>query len=488
MNQRKISLLTACLLLIAGIAQSQTVKDGILLMEKEEYQKARTIFRQLSTADPKNEAPLFYLGESYYQNDNSDSAKYYYNKAISANPKGSLGYVGLGKLALDAKNTTEAVKQFNNAEKYMSRKDLSIVYEIGKAYTESKNPDGNKAIEYLKRAQQMNVDYKIDPSNSSIFSVMGDAYELIKDGGNAMSSYEFAIDKGKNDPKNYLKRARLWMQARNYDKAAETLEQCLKLDPNYVPAIKDLIEAYILAGKLDKVTPLLEKYNNMVSDDLESKARYVRFLTYQARDFDKAIVEAQGVLAKDSNYVSMYRWLGYAHYEKGNFQEAYDNMSKFLSNPGDTKIYPADYKNLARSAAKLNNIDAALAAYKQLTVLDTTVTAADYLDDIAKAYYDAKDFTNALLMYKKKLESGDTTVQDLYYIGLSQFNLEQYLASDSTWAKVTELSPNYILGWVYRARCQANLDPEIETGAAKKYYDKVIELSLLDAEKNKRFL
>ena len=50
------------------------------------------------------------------------------------------------------------------------------------------------------------------------------------------------------------------------------------------------------------------------------------------------------------------------------------------------------------------------------------------------------------------------------------------LLADSAFLKVSEISPNSHLGYLYRARMQSKLDPESETGAAKPFYDKAFEI------------
>lgn len=485
MKSRKKVLGVLMLLMFAMVGSkinAQKLEEGIALMDKEEYPQARALFRQMLAQNPKSSDVYFYLGQSYYDNERIDSAKYYYNKGIEMDPKGSLSYVGTGKLALDDKNPTAAEGQFKLAEKYASKKDWRSLYEIGNAYLDSKNPDANKALSYLNRADEISL------KNPDIFASRGDAYDMLKDAGKAMTNYESAINFGKSDIKNYLKMAKIWKQARNYNKAIETLNEAVKIDPSYTPAYKDLIEAYILNNQYNKVTPLLEKYIGMVPNDIESKARFVRFLVYQARDNKRAVNEANAILAKDSNQVAMYRWLGYAFYEDSLYQESFDNMQKFLAKAGDIKIYPADYKYLAKAALKIQKNDVAMEAFNKLGELGGEGADAASYDEIAKSFYEVKDYAKALEFYKKKTALQEASVQDLYYIALCQFGLQEYTASDSTWTAIIEKSPSYTLAYVYRARAHANLDPELKQALAKPFYEKVIEIAAVDTVKNARYL
>ena len=143
----------------------------------------------------------------------------------------------------------------------------------------------------------------MNTKNALYFIKLGDAYLAKNDGGNAMTNYEFAISKEPSNPRGYMRKAILARRANLTDEAIATLEKTIQLDPNYAPAYKDLVEVYVSKNQSAKVTPLLEKYVTLVGTDLDARSRYVRYLAYQAKDYDKAIEEANKVLAADPTRV-----------------------------------------------------------------------------------------------------------------------------------------------------------------------------------------
>src|SRR4028118_1451659 len=81
-------------------------------------------------------------------------------------------------------------------------------------------------------------------------------------------------------------------------------------------------------------------------------------------------------------------------------------------------------------------------------------------------------------------EKPTPTPTDYMNLGFLQFQGEQFVKADSSFSKVTQLVPTYIPGFLYKARVEANLDPESTKGLAKPTYEKVIQLSEADPSKN----
>ncbi|MBK8723687.1 MAG: tetratricopeptide repeat protein [Saprospiraceae bacterium] len=460
-----------------SFAAAQTLEEGVSLLESEKFAESRAIFKSLIAKNPAASEPYYYLGESFYVNDNIDSAKYYFNKGIEMNSKNGFCYAGLGKIQLDRKEK-ESDRTLEKAYNY-SKKNAKSYVATARAYIDGDFKNPNRAIEILS---PLTADYK-DPA---IFETLADAYVILNDGGKAMTQYQFASDKDKNNPKYYLKRAQIWMNAKVYEEAIKELDNVIALKPNYAPAYKKLIDIYNIQGKYAKVTPLLEKYTNLVGSDLDAKESFAKFLWFQAKNYDKSIEEAKKVLAQDTNRVQMYRFLSMSYFEKGDFQNAYDNMKKFLDNAGDRKIYSSDYEYLAKAAEKLNMKDVSATYYLKVVEMDSTRT--DIYDSIAKSYRESKNYKKALDIYNLKLSKvAKPVANDYYYIGLNNYYLDQYIQADSAFAKYCELYPN-TSGYNFRARIAKILDPESKEWKALPFYEKIVELGEKDKDKNKKNL
>lgn len=468
-------------LFLAIALPAQSIDEAVSMIEKEDYSGARKVLRTLLAKNEKPAEACFYLGETFYQNENADSAFYYYGKGTRTDAKSGLNYVGLGKLALDSRNKMEMQKQFDAARKIAKDKDARIYYELGKAHLESNQGDVNVAIENLEKA------ISIDPNNGDYYSVLGDAYIKKGDVGKGISQYEIATGKDKQDPKNYLKRAIQWKEAAIYDQAEQALLEGLAVDPNYAPALRELTDVYYYSKKYSLIVPTLERYTKLVGDDIEARERLVRYLTFQAREYDRAIEQGEAILAKKPDSYSTFRSLGAAYYEKGVFDKSFAVLKQFFANSVGRKIYEFDYDYFIKAALKTGNFDD---AKTKIAELETAYPKKQgfYRYELAKAYYDKKDYPNAEANFLEKINTQKATTNDYFYLGYSQYYQKKYATADSTFAKLTELSPAYLTGHLMRAKSNVQLDPELKTGLAKPYYEKVVELGIADPEKNKKAL
>ncbi len=468
------------LLFLAQTLPAQSIEEAVVMIEKEDYTGARKALRALIAKNEKAAEPYFYLGETYYQNENADSAFYYYAKGNRTDPKSGLSYVGLGKLALDSRNKMEMQKQFDSARRIAKEKGANIYYELGKAHLESSNGDVNEAITNLEKA------VSIDPNNSNYYSVLGDAYIKKGDVGKGISQYEIATGKNKKDPKNYMKRAIQWKEAAIYDQAEQSLLEGLAVDPNYAPALRELTDVYYFSKKYSMILPTLERYVKLAGGDLEARERLVRYITFQAREYDRAITEGEALLAQKPDSYSTWRSLGAAYYEKGTYDKSFEMMKQLFANSTGRKIYESDYDYYIKAAFKVGDFDMAKA---KIAELETAYpNRQEYKYELAKAYYDKKDYVNAETAFMAKMAVQPPTNNDYFYLGYSQYYQKKYALADSAFAKVTEMSPTYLTGFLMRARSSVQLDPELKDGLAKPHYEKVVELGIADVEKNKKSL
>src|ERR1700759_4488524 len=78
---------------------AQSLADAKKAIDAEQYQKAKSMLKNLTTTQADKDENYFYLGWVYLKQDYADSAKAVFNKGIAANPKSALNYVGLGAIA-----------------------------------------------------------------------------------------------------------------------------------------------------------------------------------------------------------------------------------------------------------------------------------------------------------------------------------------------------------------------------------------------------
>lgn len=129
----------------------------------------------------------------------------------------------------------------------------------------------------------------------------------------------------------------------------------------------------------------------------------------------------------------------------------------------------------AQEAAKSGEQKLAMLCYKKIFALDPSRT--DVFDTIAKMYYDAKNYPQALEAYHEKIQKIKPAERDYFFMGNCHLMLKNYPMADSMYAKVNVLNPTYAIGWYTRARINVALDADNERRTkAKPFYQKYLEL------------
>lgn len=476
-----------CLLLIfTGFVQSgynQSLEEGIKHLENENYNAALNTFNKLATSDPKGYIYHYHIAEVYYAMEKPAEARKSYTKGLDISSKCDQCYIGLGKLALDEGKLAEAKKHLDYALKG-NAKNAQIQAMVGMAYLYSRNPKAELALPYLTKARDL------DPKQSKYWIYLGDSYQTNGDLGNAMTSYETAVEKDKNDPETYLKMSRIWAAGKQVPLAIEKLEKAIQIKPDYAIAYKDLYELYIRTGKYDKVVPILEKYVSLIGSDIDAKVRFVKFLCYQAKDYAKAIEEGNKLVKAHPEQYTLYRWLAWSNFEYGNYassiEESYKLFEAIAKDTTNRIAYPSDYEYAARAASKLNRMDTAELFFSKLIKLQPD-RSVEISSMIAKAYYDARNYEKAEQWYLKKATFAALTVSELFYLGLSQKNQGKLYLADTTFGEMLKVSPKYEWGWYTRAQINNELDTSSTNKLflAQPYYEKFIELASVDPAKNK---
>jgi tetratricopeptide (TPR) repeat protein len=456
--------------------QAQNIEAGIRQMENENYREARKIFADLIAKDNKDAQAYFYMGQSFLDVDNIDSARHYFNLGVENNSRAALNYVGQGKIEYNNNKKVEARELFERAERLGKGKDWRVLYEIGRLYLLAEDKNLDIAIEKLEAAKDL------ARTNVEVWSTLGDAYLARNDGGKAASAYDYVLDNLKvQSAQVYQKKALLFKRSRTYDESEKNLETAIKLDPKFAPAYRDLIEVYQLTKKYSKITPLLRTYTELVGDDIEMRIRLVGFLFGQAKDYDATIAEADKVLATQPNNAGMHRWKGYAQIEKEQYAEGLATMEKFFANIGEGKTYFMDYDYYARAAVKTGDMAGAAAKYRK--ALELGMAEDDVYDKIAKMYYENKKWPEAVEAYRQKMQKVTPTSTDHFAVGYSLYQMQQYAAADSSFALVTEVLPDWLPGFVYRAKTNEFLDPKQDSLLAKPFHERIIVLGEADKKK-----
>src|SRR5277367_6257943 len=84
------------LVVMGSSAYAQSLADAKKAISAEQFQKAKSLLKNLVTTESTKDENCFYLGWVYIKQDYPDSAKAVFMKGLNVNPNSALNEVGLG--------------------------------------------------------------------------------------------------------------------------------------------------------------------------------------------------------------------------------------------------------------------------------------------------------------------------------------------------------------------------------------------------------
>ena len=139
---KKVAVAGLGLLFTGSSVFAQSLADAKKAIGAEQYQKAKSMLKNLTVTEPTKDENYFYLGWVYIKQDYPDSAKALFQKGLNVNPKSALNYAGLGTVARLDKDQSGASSNFSQATTLAAKDSKPYVY-IAKGYL---LPDANGKV------------------------------------------------------------------------------------------------------------------------------------------------------------------------------------------------------------------------------------------------------------------------------------------------------------------------------------------------------
>lgn len=499
----KFKIFSLALVASASVAKAQDINEAKKAIDAEQFQKAKSLLKSIIKAKPSDGEANFVLGNVYLNQSVVDSAKIYYLNGLEASDKKNLNYIGLGQLDLDNKNAAGAQANFALATKDIKRKDVNEFIYIGKAYMNSVNPDYKNAVTSLQKA------LAIEPQNSSALLAIGDAYYGASNQNDAYKAYRDAFTA---DPK--LLRAKMQLGvllkgAKSYEEAIKAFNEVIALDANYGPVYRELAETYYKWARnkpststvnLQKAITNYEKYLSLTDYSLDSKMRHADFLIL-VKDYKKLEEVANKMSAEDKVNPRIFRYLGYAAYENGNFDVAIKSLEDYMKVPTN-KVIASDYLYIGFSKIKKGtnaegiidqaSFDSGLVDIKKAAIMDPL--ALDDLSDLGKELFGKKQFIQAaaLLELTANTKEAKNYLTDNVYYGIALYYanvnkkatepavVADLAKADAAFDRVLGASPDYEEAYLYKGRINNLL--EKDDLIIKNYEEYVAKVTAKGAE------
>lgn len=492
----KVAYAATGLVFIGSSVFAQSLADAKKAIDAEQYQKAKSILKNLTTTQSTKDENFFYLGWVYAIQDYTDSAKVTFNKGIAVNPKSALNYVGLGVVARLDKDQSGTTQNFNQALSLAGKDSKPYVY-IGRGYLLPTNgstavspQDANAAITVLQKGLTVNA------KDAELNVALGDAYRSQLKSSDAYKYYQDATTLDPKSPSAIVAIGVLWKYANNFEDAEKQFQAALAIDPNFGPAYREWAETdlrwsqtdpKVASEKVKAAADLYRKYLSLTDMSAESRMRYADFLI-NAGDWKTLQQEATALSAGSNANLRAYRYLGYAAYENGDYPAGLTAMNKWISQADPKRLIPRDYLYLGRLQMKANQDSLGIQSLRKAYELDTT--QADVFNEIAKSYYAKKKYAEAGDAYSKYIsKTKQAKLQDYLNEGISYFyaydekdpkaDTALLTKSDSAFAHIEHVATTPIAAVaLYRAYVNDTKDKDRQNikGLAKPYYEKYIQI------------
>lgn len=494
-TMNKFKILSVALFASASAIQAQDINEVKKQIDAEQFQKAKTSLKSIIKSNPSEGKAFFLLGNIYLNQNVIDSAKIVFNDGLKAKDAAHFNNIGLGQIDLENNDVAAAKAKFDLVKGQARKKDFDEYIYIAKAYMDNSHPDYKAALATLAIAKEKN------PTEPQVLLALGNAFYGDKNQNEAFSAYRNAFQADNGLIRAKMQLGVLLKGAKAYQEAVAAYNEVIALSPNYGPVYRELAQTYYywalnVPGRYDQyikqALTYYEKYMTLTDYSLASRMRHADFLIL-AKDYKALEIEANKMKELDNVNPRIYRYLGYAAYENGNYDAAISSLQNFVNNPSN-KVIALDYLNLGQAKIKKGTnadetaVDPALYAegigfIKKAVELEPSV--ADGLGDLGKKFYEKKMFKEAaaILEIATSYNESKSFLIDNFYLGNSIYfanagkpvaerDMVALKKADIAYGHVIEASPETVDAYISRARTNSLLEDD---QAMIKYYQEYID-------------
>jgi tetratricopeptide (TPR) repeat protein len=483
----KATVFFAVLLLSVTDVVSQSLSEAIYKTENERYADALLDFKALVAKEPTNGDVYFYYGDCYFEKGEIDSAIMVWNKGYEMDQLTPMPLVGKFRVlwlkgdkpgaqgeVLKAMELTKGKK--NNIKR------AEVIRGVAEMYIESETKDLDQALLLLQEAITK------DPSNEDNYLLQGDALyaKTPQDATPAIKSYNLALDINKKSPRGKLRVANIYQAAQNYEEANRIYKEAIAIDSTFAPAYRERAEMFMRFEKMKLAIQDWKKYLAL-NNNIEARYRYANAM-FAAKQYCEVIAEVNTI--NEAGFRNFYteRMLAGSYSEcqdvKGGAQIGLDASDRFFAIVPAANINFIDYKTRGSLLMKLGKDSLGLLEWERAAGMNETASKELTLE-IAKAYYKMKNYDKAIEMYLKRQSIVELSLGELYNMAQCYYaGPKNYNEADTLFAQVAAKSPEYAPAYLWRARCNYQLDLNNERWLAKPHYSKVLEIVVGD-DRNK---
>ncbi|MDD3321028.1 MAG: hypothetical protein PHS59_06245 [Paludibacter sp.] len=461
-------------------SKESSTGQGIAYYKAGFPQVAKSLLFNEYSSDILNRTEIcYYLGNIYFEENQLDSASYYFNKGFNVEPLNSFNVIGNSmikmKYALASAETD--IKRILKIKG--NNKNENVMIAISRAYL--MNSLTVKALDYCELAKDIN------PKSSSVAVLFGDIKLEQQDLGEACSNYELAILYDENCKEAYIKYARAYKNV-NPKLSIEMLNRLKQKDPAFLLVDKELADIYYVQNNFDEAAKLYNSYLQSGNSSIQDLTKYAMTL-FLNNDFSKSLEVAQLGLQKAPRNPAFNRLVMWNNVDLKKYGDALKAADLFFNQTDHPDFTYLDYRYYGQALRETKQFDLSILQFQTALKMDSS--KIELWKDISDMYNDKADYLNSITAYTqylKKLDESKKTCDVIIALGKLYYSLGNNSSTDplikkralseadSIFAIVAVKEPTGYRGNFWRARANAALDPETLLGLAKPYYDQTVSL------------
>jgi tetratricopeptide (TPR) repeat protein len=418
---------------------AQSLADAKKAIDAEQFQKAKSMLKNLVVTQSTKDENYFYLGWVYIKQDYPDSAKTVFQKGLGVNANSALNHVGLGIVARLDKDKGGASAQFAQATTLAGKDSKPYVY-MAKGYL---LPDANGKVAPADATAALDILNKgnvasavkgkdknavVQSNDPELFITMGEADRVLLKSNDAYTNLSTAQTLDPRSAAANVGLGVLWKYADNFEDAEKQFQAALAIDPNYGPAYREWAETDLrwaqsnpskASEKVKQAAEQYKKYISLTDYSPESQMRYADFLI-NAGDF-KTLQQVAGDIAKNANAnLRANRYVLYSAVENKDYPAAITAGNAWITKADPKRILPRDYMYLGRAQIASGQDSVGILSLQKALQLDSSFV--DVYLDIAKSNFAKKKFKEAGEAYDiYASKSRNAKLTDHFYAGMGYY-------------------------------------------------------------------
>jgi tetratricopeptide (TPR) repeat protein len=461
-----------------AVGQDEEINKSRRFIDVDHVADAIAPMQEAIKKYPEEADLYYYLGYAQIKNKQYAEAAKSFDAGIKLNPKEAINYAGKGHLSMLEKRPQDAKINLDKALDMTKSKKVPVLKAVTEAYLTDAKFAGD-AVALMLKARSINS------RDAEVELLLGDAYLLQNQAGSAVSAYENAALYEPTNGMPYFKIGKIFSRS-NPPVSLKNFEKAVEVDPGFTLAYEELGIIYYRQKQADKAVTAYEKYVQLSGNAEENRAK-LAFIYFMKKDYVKANEIFNDAVKKPDVTTTTWRYYIKSLTESGDTLGAKTTSEQFLQKGKVEEIEAADYIVYSKILLSLKQDSLAVLSLTKASQLDPKITeAAELRGDTnfknGKYAEAAKDY-QAVVDNKEKPGPNDQLS-----LGRAYFRAEQYVESDTVYEYLLQLYPTNMPVNFEAARVKANIDSTSEKGLAKPLYEKVIELALPAAEKNKGYL